>query len=388
MSGLKILCAWEYGQNLGHVSSLISVSIWATQIGVEPVWVVPRSRREFVEANIQWQCHSIEDSPKYTHANLFSYADILACHGFLHEVGLADRLRAWWRLFEQEKPACIVLDCAPTAQLAAYFLGIRTLQISNGFDAPPVDCPTFGVGLRGQHIEKMNAGTVTALDETLASLGRNLVKRADASLARYLDFPTRLVARIPEVDPYGWRQDVSYIGPPIWRGENIVVDWPKASNGQRKIFAYLRGSPLLRAILEWLAESGMSVLCCCPDLPHEQQMLGQTMKIVKKPVSIQHVHANADVVVSYGATTFVCQTLLAGLPQWIVPSDVEKWMVGAQLKQLSVCAMTTTEKDFAAAFSEVNDEQMMRNVSRIAECYRGINWPDKLHTRVASPRAA
>lgn len=378
-----MLCVWEYGQNLGHVSSLISVSIWATQTGVEPVWVVPRSRRAFVEANVPWRCLEIEDSPKYTHANLFSYADILACHGFLHYDGLAQRLCAWWKLFEQEKPDCIVLDCAPTAQLAAYFVGIQTLQISNGFDAPSVNCPTFGVGLRGQHIEQANAVTVTALDEVLALLGRNLVKRTGASLARYLSFPQRLVARIPEVDPYGWRQDVSYIGPPIWRGENIVVDWPKASNGPRKIFAYLRGSPQLRAILEWLAESGMAVLCCCPDLPHEQQMLGKTMKIVRKPVSIPHVYANADVVVSYGATTFVCQTLLAGLPQWILPSDVEKWMVGARLKQLGVCVMSTKESDFVSAFRDVNDEQMVSNVSYIAERYRGIDWADKLHTALS-----
>ena len=52
---------------------------------------------------------------------------------------------------------------------------------------------------------------------------------------------------------------------------------------------------------------------------------------MRHPVDMGQALAQADAVLNYGSTTTVAQTLLAGKPQLMLPSDVEKILVARKV---------------------------------------------------------
>jgi UDP:flavonoid glycosyltransferase YjiC (YdhE family) len=55
------------------------------------------------------------------------------------------------------------------------------------------------------------------------------------------------------------------------------------------------------------------------------------LRIKRQPVHIQTALAQAQAVLNYGSSTLVAQTVLAGKPQLMLPTDHEKFMVSAQV---------------------------------------------------------
>jgi hypothetical protein len=46
MHKARVLLAWEYGRNLGHLSCLHAVAAWTDGAGFEPIWVLPAAHRD------------------------------------------------------------------------------------------------------------------------------------------------------------------------------------------------------------------------------------------------------------------------------------------------------------------------------------------------------
>ena len=62
-----------------------------------------------------------------------------------------------------------------------------------------------------------------------------------------------------------------------------------------------------------------------------QQHRRKNVTIVSGPVDLDLVLPQVDWVVNYGSTTFVCQAVLAGKPQLMLPTDAEKWLVARRV---------------------------------------------------------
>lgn len=336
--GQRVLMAWEHGRNLGHVARLTAVAQQFEQAGAEIVWALPAGRAASLAPASQARA-VVRTSPRIESRNAHrceaphSFADILVALGFADRERLRSAVIEWIKLFEAERIDRVVLDYAPAAQLAALVAGVPACQVTNGFDAPPLDCPLFDIGVRGPMLEQRNRARLDALDRSFAAAGRALGPSRQLSLARWLAYPRRWYDCIAETDPYGPRDDGVYVGPIGRPPERVRIAWPTVPRPSKKVFMYLRSGEQVEAVLGALPGGGVQVLCAWPGVTNAEaeKHRRENVTIVGEPVDLDSVLPQADLVLNYGSTTFVCQTLLAGKPQLMLPTDAEKWLVARRV---------------------------------------------------------
>ena len=381
-SSPKVLFAWEHGHNFGHVSRMLALAHATAQAGAEPVWALPRARLDdeaFVRTGrMRWAAPTLA---RVVAARApVSYADVLLGLGFADAAALLKAVQAWLQLFAQVRPAAVVLDYAPAAQLAAHLAGLRAAQVTNGFDAPPPGCPPFGWGVRGPYMERTNARKVAALDEVIRSVARAVGR--DASLRSFLAHPTRWLDCVPETDPYGDARagESRYVGPLGAPGDTEMAPWPDAAGSQApRVFAYLRPAAPVWDTLRALAQAGANVLCVCPGAQATMRPeLGPAVHVVERPAPMGEVLRSADAVVNYGSTTFVCQALLAGKPQLMLPSDVEKWLVSRRVAQAGAGVVVRGGDRLDDAVRLLRSRSLLHGAQDVAHRYARKDWAAEL----------
>jgi len=265
-----------------------------------------------------------------------------------------------------------VLDYAPAAQLAVQLLGLPAFQITNGFDAPPPDCPVYGITARGPRLERINAQKLAKISGVLAQVGQDVMGRHGPSLEDYFHYPIKVYDGIPQTDPYGPREDGIYVGPLV-NLQADAVSWPDQAVSQArvpKLFAYLREISNINEWLDALSRVQASTLCVWPDATDNliARHSNSRLRIVRHPVSLSQALAQADAVLNYGSTTTVAQVLLAGKPQLMLPQDVEKTLVARKVVQQgaglmwSKCSGTCT----AALHQLLNNRSLAQVAQAIA----------------------
>jgi UDP:flavonoid glycosyltransferase YjiC (YdhE family) len=383
----KVLLAWEHGRNLGHAARLRAVADTLLEAGVEPVWALPSAGLRL--AVIARPGETVHCAPALSAAAMagppMSYAEILLGLGFAEAPALRDAVRAWHRLFEAVKAEAIVLDYAPTAQLAAHLAALPALQVSNGFDAPPPSCPPFGVRLRGAHVDKVNAERVAELDRCIRSVAK--VCDRNASLESFLSHPVRLLDCIPETDPYGPRSDARYVGPLGAPARVEEAAWPygEEARDRPRVFAYLRNGPLAWETLRSVAKAGAQVLCVWPDAdPVRAVGLGPGVRLVRQPVPVAQVLHEADAVVNYGSTAMVCQSLLAGKAQLMLPIDIEKWMVASRVARMGAGVMPADSTRLSDAVQFMLSNNAGGAARQVARRYLHTDWAGEMKDAVTA----
>lgn len=333
----RILLAWEHGRNFGRLSRLLALARMVEQQGGEPVWVVPKSQmdapelsrlphRRFVAPVLPQQ----KFAPDY---RADSFADVLWSVGFDNPDALLTAVRAWVSLIEAVQPQCVVLDYAPVAQLAVDLLQWRAFHLTNGFDAPPTDCPMYARVRPESDLGQRNARRVAELSANITLVGERFSGRSDCSLASILNYPSKVYECIAETDPYGPRDDGLCIGPLGSHADVVDVPWPDSWLQHRRVFAHLRNVSGATDLLDELRLTDAVTLCVWRDAPPEvmERYRNTNVRIVRQPVRLERVLPQADAVVNYGSTALVCHTLLAGKPQLIVPTDFEKLKVAQRV---------------------------------------------------------
>ncbi len=379
-----VLLAWEHGRNLGHIGRLLATAQGIEQQGLRPVWAVPQA---FINApeicNLNHNripAPSVRLHEEKVAGPIHSFADILISFGFTDVESLTQTVKAWMQLIERINPSSIVLDYAPAAQLAALLLGLPAYQITNGFDSPPPDCPVYGLTVRGPYLDRVNNQKVSAINSSIAQVCQRLGGLTGLTLQQFFAYPQKIYDCLPETDPYGPRSDGLMVGPmsglakPADNGLNIWDFHPETQVNQR-VFAYLRNLPGATKIAEALNVFTGSVLCVWPDAP--AQWLDQThnsrLRIQRAPVDLRAALAGADVVVGYGGVTTACHALMAGKPQLMAPSDVEKTLLGRRIAALGaglvwherISRTTATE----ALHMSLANEKFANSAQRIASQY-------------------
>jgi len=234
MSKAKVILARERGNNLGHISGLVALSCKVTASFAKSVWVLPGAKRRQIPSELMFndirEPPALSPSPDFPRRRPYTYAEVLAWPGFANRPALHAGLREWRQLLEEIEPALVVVDGAPTAQLAAYLFGWKCVQLSNDFHTPPSHCPPFGFGLRGSRIDDGNRRLIADLNQNISDVAVSLGGLRSTSLAGCMEETTRLVARVAETDRYGGRNDVSYVGPVTWLGATESAVWPAAGS--------------------------------------------------------------------------------------------------------------------------------------------------------------
>jgi UDP:flavonoid glycosyltransferase YjiC (YdhE family) len=336
----RVLLAWEYGGHLGHVTRLSAVAEQLASLGAELAWAVPAPMQDHIRiGNPRATCFA---APRVLAARptnewaVHSFADVLANFGFADAATLRAAVSDWLTLFAKSRATRIVLDYAPVAQLAAFIAGLPTAWITNGFDAPPPECPVFGIAMRGPMLDRRNNQRVAEIDGAISEVANKLGRRGSARLRDTFDHPTRWYDCIPETDPYGPRSDGIYLGPLGSPHGLVPASWPVGPGPSRKVLVYLRSRDQLALTLGALPPTMVRVICVWPGAEPGalESLRREGAHLYGNPIDLNNLLAQCDAVVNYGSTGFVCRALLAGKPQLMWPTDVEKRLVSARVARL------------------------------------------------------
>ncbi len=354
MRARNILLAWEYGQNLGHMARLTELGRISQVCGFDTVWALPARYLHTFPQNLPAALHTrCVMAPQIAAPTIrppvHSFADILATLGYTHKFALQNAVTQWLNLFQKFKIEHVILDYAPTAQLAAALVNLPATQITNGFDSPPADCPLFGIGMRGPMLMTQKTRTIDFINESFAQVAKSLNLRKRPALHDVLSYPTRLFDCIPEMDPYGPRKEnAHYIGPILKTSDSVgavgitgaTVVWPpKTLANTPNIFIYVRDQALCIKLIEAIQEiptlPQKQIICFAPTAtPQTIQTLSRgNVCISTRPVHLPQILPACDLVMTYGAASTSAQALLAGVPLLVLPQDVEKQLMANRMAQ-------------------------------------------------------
>ena len=336
----RVLLAWEHGGHLGHVTRLSAVAEQLASQGAELAWAVPAHWRDRLRIdNPQATCSVAPQAVSMRPAKgsaVHSFADILVSFGFADAPTLHVAVARWLDLFARLRTTRIVLDYAPVAQLAAFVAGLPAAWITNGFDAPPPECPLFGITMRGPMLDRRNNQRLAEIDRAISEATNMLGRRGGAGLRDIFDHPTRWYDCIPETDPYGPRSDGICLGPIGSPHDLVPATWPVGPAHTQKVLVYLRSRDQLALTLGALPPTMARVICVWPGAESGalESLRRDGVHLYGDPIDLNSLLAQCDAVVNYGSTGFVCRALLAGKPQLMWPTDVEKRLVSTRVARL------------------------------------------------------
>ena len=339
-----ILVTYELGAGLGHLNRLVAV---AQRLKGDHNWVFalpdrtlgePIVRRAFgdkarVLEGARWQ---VPNDPNVRNIPTHTFADVIAIIGFNDGSKLSAKTAHWHSVLQEVVPNLIIADFAPTLRLA---IGSKVpfVVVGNGYTVPP----------RGQLLPPIRPWETRVSARSRANEGRllaavNVVRaqlRGDA-----IDFFSDLfsgehtfVCTLPEFDPYRRFR----CGPTLWPFNipDVPLGPPAAQRSGPTIFAYLPANhPALSAVISALNDL---------KLPSEIYVSGitaqtlakrchQAVRIHGKPADLAHVLPNTSLLIHHGGLGTAYAGLLAGVPQLVLPFNLEHSITAAGLEHFGV----------------------------------------------------
>jgi hypothetical protein len=264
-----------------------------------------------------------------------SFAHILHNTGFADGDELESLVAAWLQLFKAVKPDLLVFDHSPSGLLASLLLDVPRITLGSGFFTPPDVFPLPDLRPWLPPIPEELERDELAVHEVLS---RVLDKHGGPSLPRVASLYRHAInylTTFPELDNYGIRTEDTYIG--VWSlpgGEE--PQWPDAPG--KRIFAYLRPFPALPNLLSLLEELQVCGLLYVEGLPSalRRRYTSQQLRFVDRRQDIATVAQQCDLVISHGNAGITSSVLWYGLPNFLIPTQLEQATNAHQLAQLGV----------------------------------------------------
>lgn len=359
--------------------------------GHQTLWAIPSSRWLSVQRTDLIGPHLVGPDMRIVRPDFAPYvnswADIMLTLGWGHAGHVTHAVCGWMKLLTRSKADAVVVDLAPSAQMAALLLGLPCYQITNGFDRPTPDCPIFHItGSSLQH-KQLNEARRHQLQRTLNVVGKLCTGRLDVDLPWFIQSPTALLATIPEADPYGPRSDGFTLGPLMPQaaedlhnsGMSQVDPWLQRSG--TRVLAYLRTHPGALAVINALMLRQTNTLCIWPDAPPSvvQGLVGTSIRVSTQRLDLNSILASADVVINYGSGAMVCHTLLAGKPQLMIPIDAEKFIIARAVARLGagICCREISGVDLYISEIFNNYLKYSSSILKIYDFYKGEFFGDE-----------
>ena len=367
---MNILFAWELGANFGHLARQLPVARELTARGHQVTFAVRDTRlaaRFLTPKGYRFiQAPLLLTKPRLRMPTA-SYSEILLAEGFHETAALAGRVQAWLNLFEIAQPDAILIDHAPTALIAARIAGLPRVMFGNGFEIPPAQSPypSFRTweNIRDSRLIK---------SERLALATINAVCRAHRraplhAVHEIFYGATQALITLPELDHYGARA-ADYLGPIHAQLGGASVAWP--AGGGKRILAYLRPNvPGFHAMVDVLKTHATPTILIAPNAPQAwvEQQASPSFSIQNGPIQIAPLLKNCSLGISYGGSGTLSQFVLAGVPQLVLPKNVEQYMGAVRVAQLGaaiVLEQARNAEDLAPALDQILNEARFQHASR------------------------
>jgi UDP:flavonoid glycosyltransferase YjiC (YdhE family) len=376
----RILLAWELGANLGHIAPLRALALQLRARGHDCAFAVRDldGAEEFLEPELgpvfqaPVRLSAIQNPLRVQ----VSYASLLHNTGFDDALSLAGRLRAWRQLMQNHCCDLLVCDHAPTAHIAAGTLGIPVLQLGAGFMVPPLAQP-FPVFRPNTRVSTaILAHNEAAVLKTLCTTLKKFGAPCPETLQDAFRHASRALITYAELDHYDSAlRDEPYLGLPMMT-HGAVPEWP-AGNGP-KLFAYLRPSKDLQALLTALGRMPMRVLVRIGSISAGKLKSFERpgMVISDQPLDIALAVRDCDACINYASHGMVAEMLLAGKPGLLLPDNVERSLAALRVQQLGAGLSPPAKGDFnlSQALRRIVDDPTLKNAAQaFAARYRSSN---------------
>jgi UDP:flavonoid glycosyltransferase YjiC (YdhE family) len=319
-----------------------------------------------------------------------TFADQLINADYGDAARMLGRVRAWRSLIERLQPEVLRVLHAPGALLAARGLGLPTLVVGTGFLIPPpvTPLPNLRPWIKDANPEAMQARekrVLEAMNQALKTLGA-------PELARVADLyrgDGQEIYAFPEMDEYGPRQGVEYMGVYQPRG-GVKPAWPEAKG--KRVFAYLELFEGLPVALQTLKDSGCAVLVFLPQLPKDlhDKYAGGNLAFADKPLDMALTTAQCDFGVSHGGHNIVSSLLLAGKPQLMLPLYLPERIAAEKVRRMGAGLVSPIEAEkMTAALAQLLAQEVALSAKAREFAPRQGDWsPEDMFKRVAGNIAA
>jgi len=326
----RVLIAWEFGRNLGHIARDLPLARTCREAGHEVVWAVRDLRG--VARELAGEDFALLQAPLLRGGRVdappVSFADMLLREGYEDAEGLLAVLRGWTSLMRLMDVDMVVHDYAPSALLAARALGLPAMILGSGFmvPAPGVPSPGFFPQAPRQALQQAEDRWVANVNQALAGLGGTPVESLQDLYAQ----GTQVLTTFEELDPFAPRGQGRYVGPMYALGRQASVAW-QGQGGQR-VFAYLRPEvPSCEELLAALQAGAAEVVCAMPGLPAAWPARFPRLRFVPGAVDMAALLPAADLAITNGSGT-IPNCLLAGVPVLVLPHYNEQYLAGLRLQ--------------------------------------------------------
>ncbi len=383
-----VLCVWELGTDLGHLSNLRLPVELALSQGHTVVMALREGhnvKRVFGDWPIQYlqapfRRHQMQ--PHATPIPSFTHLLIRQCFETVSE--LVGQLNNWRQLYEEVKPDLVLFEHSPTALIAAYGCQFKKIVVGSGFTAPP--------GKHSPGAPFAPFPTTTPLPAVIQGLLQDdaevlkLINSARSQLnLSHLPHMHAIFGQADDcflmtwlmLDPFGPRAGGSYLGIEAPRPA-ALPHWPRTDGP--KVFAYLHAFPSLVPLLQNLQSCNASAVLFVRNLPHSVRdaFEGSGLHFVDQPVDLNGVAQQADWVINHGNHSTAAYFAAKGVPQFFIPLHQEHLFLARNLVRLGAAVLGYQDQaDFAETLQALCRRESYRgNAAKVSQSCDQFHGPD------------
>ena len=377
----RILIGWELGGGRGHLVSMKLISQALIDRGHQVTLAALRTDVPLtmppgvamVQAPV-WP--GLLGSVGSGEGRVATIVDVLARLGLERRGVLGGMIGAWEALISITRADLVIADYAP-ALLAAAHGRLPSISVGPGFQVAPADTDPIarlGRGAPG-HDERDLIDTV---DAELRAAGRPPLPHLAALFAT----DAALIASFPELDPY--RRDdrtARFIAPGL-----DGVPRPGAGKGD-EIFVYAN-NPIQANKPFWqaLVSTRLPIRAHIPGIDTSLRVAIAAMGVTvePRPVPIDRIVARSRLCINHGAHGIICAMMLGGVPQLMLPLDLEKRLHSEAVARAGLGIVPAIDADtvtnLAGQLRGAYDDEAMAERTRAAA--------PGFHARMAVPYGA
>lgn len=335
---MHFVYCWEIGADLGHITQLAAIAKELQRHGHQISAVLKdttHALRYLHPLGVPWFQAPLIAGFRPAEQPL-NHADLLAELGYGHATRLAGLIQAWRSLLTVLQPDCIIAEAAPTSALAARTLNMRVVTLDNGFFCPPLATPL--PPLRHDYSEGKEL-LLTRERQITAQVNLALTHLGLAPLTRFnalFEHDTYWLTW-PEINHFGYHSPERHLGPLYPR----VKVAPKRASPT--IFAYLKyNCPASLRALEWCVANDHRVIAYLPMWPQRVvALLEATGRVIASahPLELDSILGSCEFTLCHGGIGTVTQSLQAGTPLLLVPTQAEQFRTAKALVEQGVALM-------------------------------------------------
>lgn len=268
-----------------------------------------------------------------------NYVDLLLNRGFGDAHLLFALASAWRGVLRVTEPSVVVVSGRPDALLAARLAGLPVVQLSRGVGIPPGVQPLPVLRPWVEQTQERRSADEAQVLRNINVLFDHVQQPRLAALHELFAGGTRLVASLPELDPYGPRKDCGYCGPLQGEARGRRLSWPAAA--RRKVLVHLRDVPAanakaMRTLLDSLVKRDSATHALLPAgarLPAGSAFLASANmnRVHRGAVDWRGLLADADLCLFDGDPQIALGCALAGVPMICTPVSVEGFLLAQRV---------------------------------------------------------